>query len=41
MWDLSKRSKAGRFGSIILFSALGIGLLGFVIKTVLVEFMLV
>ena len=40
MWDLSKRSKAGRFGSIILFSALGIGLLGFVIKTVLVEFML-
>jgi hypothetical protein len=40
MWDLSKRSKAGRFGSIILFSALGIGLLGFVLKTVLVEFML-
>jgi len=37
MWDLAKRSNAGRFGTIILFAALGIGLLGFVIKTVLVE----
>lgn len=37
MWDLAKRSDAGRFGTIILFAALGIGLLGFVIKTVLVE----
>lgn len=37
MWDLAKQSKAGRFGTIILFTALGLGLLGFVIKTVLVE----
>lgn len=37
MWDLAKKSKAGRFGTMILFIALGIGLLGFVIKTVLVE----
>jgi hypothetical protein len=37
MWDLAKESKAGRFGTIILFTALGLGLLGFVIKTVLVE----
>lgn len=37
MWDLAKRSKAGRFGTFILFVALGLGLLGFVIKTVLVE----
>lgn len=37
MWDLAKQSKAGRFGTMILFMALGIGLLGFVIKTVLVE----
>ena len=37
MWDLAKESKAGRFGTIILFAALGLGLLGFVIKTVLVE----
>ncbi|MBX2807791.1 MAG: DUF2788 domain-containing protein [Cellvibrionaceae bacterium] len=37
MWDLAKRSNAGRFGTFILFIALGIGLLGFVIKTVLVR----
>lgn len=37
VWDLAKRSKAGRFGTFILFVALGLGLLGFVIKTVLVE----
>ncbi|MGH1438868.1 MAG: DUF2788 domain-containing protein [Cellvibrionaceae bacterium] len=37
MWDLAKRSNAGRFGTFILFAALGIGLLGFIIKTVLVE----
>jgi hypothetical protein len=40
MWDLAKRSEAGRFGSIILFSALGIGLLGFVLKTIFVEYIL-
>jgi len=37
MWDLAKKSNAGKFGSIILFTALGLGLLGFIIKTVLVE----
>lgn len=37
MWDLSKKSNAGKFGTIILFIGLGIGLLGFIIKTVLVE----
>ncbi|MBR9912134.1 MAG: DUF2788 domain-containing protein [Gammaproteobacteria bacterium] len=37
MWDLAKQSKAGRFGTFILFVALGLGLLGFIIKTVLVE----
>jgi len=35
--DLAKQSKAGRFGTFVLFSALALGLLGFVIKTVLVE----
>lgn len=35
MWDLAKESKAGRFGTFILFVALGMGLLGFIIKTVL------
>lgn len=37
VWDLAKESKAGRFGTFILFLALGLGLLGFIIKTVLVE----
>ena len=38
MWDLAKRSKAGRFGTSILFIALGIGLLGFILKTVAMQF---
>lgn len=37
VWDLAKTSKAGRFGTIILFLALAMGLVGFVIKTILVE----
>ncbi|WP_237064940.1 DUF2788 domain-containing protein [Microbulbifer guangxiensis] len=39
VWNLAKESEAGRFGTFILFLALGLGLLGFVIKTVLVEVM--
>ncbi|WP_226703132.1 DUF2788 domain-containing protein [Microbulbifer elongatus] len=39
VWNLAKESKAGRFGTFILFIALGLGLLGFVFKTVLVEVM--
>lgn len=39
VWNLAKESKAGRFGTFILFIALGLGLLGFVFKTVLVEIM--
>jgi len=37
VWDLAKKSKAGRFGTFILFFALGLGVVGFIIKTVLVE----
>ncbi|SDZ80293.1 DUF2788 domain-containing protein [Microbulbifer marinus] len=37
VWNLAKESRAGRFGTFILFIALGLGLLGFLIKTVLVE----
>lgn len=37
VWDLAKKSKAGRFGSFILFFALGLGVVGFLIKTILVE----
>jgi hypothetical protein len=37
VYHLGKESKAGKFGMAVLFLALGLGLLGFVIKTVLVE----
>lgn len=37
VWDLAKKSKAGKLGTFILFLALGLGLLGFIIKTVLVS----
>ncbi|MGE6386261.1 DUF2788 domain-containing protein [Pseudomonas sp. NPDC078416] len=36
VWDLAKRSKAGRFGTILLFSVLGLGILAFVIKSVVI-----
>lgn len=39
IYDLGKKSKAGKFGMFVLFFALGLGVLGFLIKTVLVEFM--
>lgn len=35
IYDLGKRSKAGKFGMAVLFFALGLGVLGFVIKGVL------
>ena len=36
VWDLAKKSKAGRFGTMILFLALGLGVLGCIIKTVVI-----
>ncbi len=36
IWDLGKRSGAGKFGMMILFLGLGVGVLGFVIKEVLI-----
>lgn len=33
VWDLARRSKAGVFGAMILYLALALGILGFVIKT--------
>ncbi|MBZ2168232.1 MULTISPECIES: DUF2788 domain-containing protein [Marinobacter] len=39
VWDLAKKSKAGRFGTITLFIVLGAGVVGFIVKTVLVEIM--
>jgi hypothetical protein len=37
VWDLAKKSNAGKFGTFILFFALGLGVLGFLIKSVIVE----
>lgn len=39
IYDLAKRSNAGKWGMFVLFFALGLGMLGFIVKTVLVEFM--
>ncbi len=35
VWDLARRSNAGRFGTMILYIALAMGVLGFVIKVVI------
>ncbi|OSI12665.1 DUF2788 domain-containing protein [Neisseria canis] len=40
VWDLGKKSKAGKFGMFMLFLVLGLGVLGFVFKNVLVEMIL-
>ena len=32
VWDLARRSNAGRFGTFILFLALALGIVGFLIK---------
>jgi hypothetical protein len=39
VWDLAKRSNAGKFGTIILYAGLAMGILGFLIK-VLITFLL-
>ena len=36
VWDLAKKSKAGKFGTFILFFALGLGVFAFVIKSVVI-----
>jgi hypothetical protein len=35
IWDLAKQSKAGRFGTFVLFFVLAFGILGFVLKQVI------
>lgn len=37
MWDLAKESKAGKFGTLMIFVVLGLGVLGFIIKTLVVK----
>ncbi|MFV8819517.1 DUF2788 domain-containing protein [Haliea sp. E17] len=35
VWDLARRSRAGKFGTLILYIALAMGVLGFVVKVVI------
>jgi Protein of unknown function (DUF2788) len=37
IYNLAKESKAGKYGTMILFFALGFGMLGFIAKTILTE----
>ena len=39
VWDLAKRSNAGKFGTAMLFLVLGLGVFGFVAKSVIAELM--
>ncbi|WP_185268201.1 DUF2788 domain-containing protein [Halopseudomonas xiamenensis] len=36
VWDLAKKSKAGRYGTMVLFFALGLGVAAFVIKEIVI-----
>jgi hypothetical protein len=36
VWDLARKSRAGRFGTLILFLVLGLGIMAFVIKSVVI-----
>lgn len=39
IYKLGKESNAGKFGFFVLFIALGLGMFGFIAKTIIVEFM--
>ncbi|MEH6443607.1 MAG: DUF2788 domain-containing protein [Oceanospirillaceae bacterium] len=39
IYDLAKKSNAGKFGTIILFAVLGLGLGAFLVKTIVVALM--
>jgi len=37
IWDLAKKSKAGKFGTLVLFGVLGLAIMVFVIKEIAVH----
>ena len=39
VWDLARKSNAGKFGTFILYIALAMGILGFLIKVVITYLM--
>ena len=38
--DLGRKAEAGRWGMFVLFATLGLGVLGFLLKTFVIELML-
>jgi len=40
VWDLGKKSGAGKYGTFILFLVLGFGVFGFVFKELLVNYLI-
>ena len=40
IWDLGKKSQAGKFGMFILFLVFVLGIFGFIFKNILVEFLM-
>jgi len=39
IWDLARKSNAGRFGTFVLFFVLAFGMLGFILKNVVEWFL--
>jgi hypothetical protein len=39
IWDLARRSKAGRLGTFVLFFVLAFGMIGFIAKAILQKVM--
>lgn len=39
IWDLSRRSKAGKFGTLMLFLVLGAGIMGYLFKVIITYLM--
>ena len=35
IWDLAQKSQAGKFGTVIMFLGLGLGIFGFLIKVII------
>lgn len=40
VWDLAKQSNAGKWGTAVLFFALGLGMLGLIMKGVIATFLM-
>ena len=41
MWNLARKSNAGRFGTLMIFMALGLGMVSFIAKSIMTGVMAV